>query len=175
MADRQRELFEDLPELEPPPDLAGGYVLPSAPAPRGESPPGNCRCYKGRHLQRHGDSGPRGGHVRRGCWGRPGARNLAYPGAVPGDGWAQLLPGRLLSLPCRGRWPLRTPRGPRPASGSGVPGESWRDAEMPAPTTACHASIARRAPPRRNFRLPDLSRNRMTRRAANRRPSRRPA
>ena len=60
MADRQRELFEDLPELEPPPDLAGGYVLPSAPAPRGESPPGNCRCYKGRHLQRHGDSGPGG-------------------------------------------------------------------------------------------------------------------
>ena len=58
MADRQRELFEDLPELELPPDLAGGYVLPSAPAPRGESPPGNCRCYKCRHPQRHGDSPP---------------------------------------------------------------------------------------------------------------------
>ena len=36
VAERQRELFEDLTPLEPPPDLASGYVLPSATAPPGE-------------------------------------------------------------------------------------------------------------------------------------------
>ena len=81
------------------------------------------------------------------CWERPGARNLAYPGAVPGDGWAQLLPGRVLSLPCRGRWPLRAPRRPRAASGSGVPGESGRDAG-----TYDHLPCVHRGRPRRNLR-----------------------
>ena len=33
---RQRELFEDLPALEPPPDLRRAYEMPSAPAPTGE-------------------------------------------------------------------------------------------------------------------------------------------